>query len=148
MIELPPTPRPQQFGHLIEPINFSYSSDPLTQDILIPKQNLYAKIPYDPTRKRPLESYVASEYHYRTKRIYFIDKTPGTLILEAKDLLVKATGLTKKYDKQTRLLDLIEIFREYAEKKKVLKTSNIIVSQVISLENTTRRMESKAKELA
>jgi hypothetical protein len=83
-----------------------------------------------------------------TKRIYFIDKTPGTLILEARDLLVKAAGLTKEYNKQTRLLDLIEIFREYAEKGKVLKTSNIIVSQVANLENTTRRMESKTKELA
>jgi hypothetical protein len=109
---------------------------------------LYAKTPYDPTRKRPLEGHVASEYYYGTKRIYFIDKTPGTLILEARDLLVKATGLTKEYDKQTRLLDLIEIFREYAEKGKALKTSNIIVSQVVSLENTTRRIESKTKELA
>jgi hypothetical protein len=98
---------------------------------------LHAKTPYDPTKKRPLEGYVASEYYYRTKRIYFIDKTPGTLILETKDLLVKTVGLTKEYNKQTRLLDLIEIFREYAEKGKVLKTSNIIVLQVTSLENIT-----------
>jgi hypothetical protein len=96
---------------------------------------LHTKISYDPTRKRPLEDYVVSEYYYGTKRIYFINKTPGTLILEAKDLLIKTIGLTKEYDKQTRLLDLIEIFREYAEKRKVLKTSNIIVSQVINLEN-------------
>jgi hypothetical protein len=108
---------------------------------------LHAKIPYDPIRKRLLEGHVASEYYHGTKRTYFIDKTPRTLILETKDLLVKAAGLTKEYDKQTRLLDLIEIFREYAEKGKVLKTSNIIVSQVTSLENTTRRIESKAKEL-
>jgi hypothetical protein len=109
---------------------------------------LHAKTPYDPTRKHSLEGHVASEYHYGTKRIYFINKTPGTLILEARDLLVKTTGLTKEYDEQTRLLDLIEIFREYTEKRKVLKTSNIIISQITSLENTTRRMESKAKELA
>jgi hypothetical protein len=109
---------------------------------------LHAKTPYDPTRKRPLEGHIASEYYYRTKRIYFINKTPGTLILETRDLLVKTAGLTKKYDEQTRLLDLIEIFKEYAGKKKVLKTSNIIVSQITSLENTTRRIESKAKELA
>jgi hypothetical protein len=109
---------------------------------------LHAKTPYDPTRKRPLEGYVASEYYYRTKRIYFIDKTPRTFILETRDLLIKTIGLTKEYDKQTRLLDLIEIFREYAEKGKVLKTSNIIVSQIASLKNTTRRIESKTKELA
>jgi hypothetical protein len=108
---------------------------------------LHAKTPYDPTRKRPLEGYIASEYYYGTKRIYFIDKTSGTFILEARDLLVKAIGLTKEYDEQTRLLDLIEIFREYAEKGKVLKTSNIIVLQIVSLENTTRRIESKTKEL-
>jgi hypothetical protein len=109
---------------------------------------LHAKTSYDLIRKRPLESHIVLEYYYRTKRTYFIDKTPGILILEAKDLLVKTIGLTKEYDEQTRLLDLIEIFREYAEKKKVLKTSNIIVSQIISLENTTRRIESKTKELA
>jgi hypothetical protein len=109
---------------------------------------LHAKTPYDPTRKRPLEGHIASEYHYGTKRIYFINKTPRTFILETKDLLVKTAGLTKEYDEQTRLLDLIEIFREYAEKRKVLKTSNIIVSQVASLKNITRRIESKAKELA
>jgi hypothetical protein len=109
---------------------------------------LHAKTFYDPTRKRSLEGHVASEYHHGTKQTHFIDKTPGTLILETRDLLVKTTSLTKKYDKQTRLLDLIEIFREYAEKGKVLKTSNIIASQITSLENTTRRMESKAKELA
>jgi hypothetical protein len=60
---------------------------------------LYAKIPYDPTRKRLLEDHIASEYHYGTKRTHFIDKTPGTFILEARDLLVKAAGLTKEYDK-------------------------------------------------
>jgi hypothetical protein len=109
---------------------------------------LHAKTPYDPTRKHSLEGHVASEYYYRTKRTYFIDKTSRIFILETKDLLIKTAGLTKEYDKQTKLLDLIEIFREYAEKGKVLKTSNIIASQVTSLENTTRRMESKAKELA
>jgi hypothetical protein len=109
---------------------------------------LHAKTPYDPTRKRPLESHVASEYHYGTKRIYFINKTPGIFILETRDLLVKTAGLTKEYNKQTRLLDLIEIFREYAEKRKVLKTSNIIVLQIVSLENIIRRIESKTKELA
>jgi hypothetical protein len=109
---------------------------------------LHAKTPYDLTRKRPLESHIASEYYHGTKRIYFIDKTPGIFILETRDLLVKAAGLTKEYDKQTRLLDLIKIFREYAEKKKVLKTSNIIISQIISLENITRQIESKTKELA
>jgi hypothetical protein len=109
---------------------------------------LHAKTPYDPTRKHPLEGHITLEYYHGTKRTYFIDKTPGTFILEARDLLVKTAGLTKEYDEQTRLLDLIKIFREYTEKKKVLKTSNIIVSQIASLENTTRRMESKAKELA
>jgi hypothetical protein len=109
---------------------------------------LYTKISYNPTRKHPLEGHVASEYYYRTKRIYFIDKTSRIFILEAKDLLIKAIGLTKEYDKQTRLLDLIEIFREYTEKGKVLKTSNIIILQITSLENITWRIESKTKELA
>jgi hypothetical protein len=67
---------------------------------------LHVKTPYDPTRKRPLENYIASEYYHGTKRTYFIDKTPGTLILETRDLLVKAINLTKEYDEQAGKVEL------------------------------------------
>ena len=69
-------------------------------------------------------------------------------ILEARDLLLQACTLTKSHDEQSRLLDLLEVFREYTEKGKLYKSSNIIASQVASLESAARKIESKAKALA
>jgi hypothetical protein len=69
-------------------------------------------------------------------------------ILEARDLLLQACSLTKSREEQSRLLDLLEVFREYTEKGKLYKTSNIIASQVANLESATRKIEAKAKALA
>jgi len=59
------------------------------------------------------------------------------VISQARDLLVKALGLTKSFDEQSRLLDLIEVFREYTEKGRLYKASNIIATQVANLETAT-----------
>jgi hypothetical protein len=69
-------------------------------------------------------------------------------ILEARDLLLQACTLTKSHDEQSRLLDLLEVFREYTEKGRLYKSSNIIASQVANLESAARKIESKAKALA
>jgi hypothetical protein len=69
-------------------------------------------------------------------------------ILEARDLLLEACSLTKSRDEQSRLLDLLEVFREYTEKGKLAKSSNIIASQVANLETAVRKIETKAKALA
>ena len=37
-------------------------------------------------------------------------------IRQARDLIIKALSLTESYEEQSRLLDLIEVFREYTEK--------------------------------
>jgi hypothetical protein len=80
------------------------------------------------------------------------DDDPNSLarskILEARDLLLQACSLTKSRDEQSRLLDLLEVFREYTEKGKLAKSSNIIASQVASLETAVRKIETKAKALA
>jgi hypothetical protein len=80
------------------------------------------------------------------------DDDPNSLarskILEARDLLLQACSLTKSRDEQSRLLDLLEVFREYTEKGKLAKSSNIIASQVASLETAVRKIETKAKTLA
>ena len=70
------------------------------------------------------------------------------VILQARDLIIKALSLTKSYDKQSRLLDLIEGFREYTEKGRLYKALNIIATQVANLESATRKIEIKARDLA
>src|SRR5882672_4835564 len=69
-------------------------------------------------------------------------------ILEARDLLLQACTLTKSHDEQSRLLDLLEVFREYTEKGKLYKSSNIIASQVANLESAARKIKTKARALA
>ena len=54
--------------------------------------------------------------------------TPQMAILEARDLIVLASTITTSRDEQTRLLDLLAIFREYTEKGSFFKASNIITS--------------------
>jgi hypothetical protein len=63
------------------------------------------------------------------------------LIREARSLLVKAIGITQSHDQQSRLLDLVEIFREYTEFGRIRHTSTLLASQVANLENATKRIE-------
>ena len=74
-------------------------------------------------------------------------KSPRDLILNARDLIVQAYTLTKARDEQSKLLDLLEIFREYTEKGRLQAASSIIASQVAHLETATRQIENKAKTL-
>jgi hypothetical protein len=74
--------------------------------------------------------------------------TTRELILEARDKLLQACSITRDHSVQSRLLDLLEIFREYTEKGKLHSASTIIASQVANLETATRQIEFKAKALA
>ena len=69
-------------------------------------------------------------------------------LLQARDLIVKAYSLSKDREEQARVLDLLELFREYIEKGTLRKTSSIISSQITHLENATRQIESKARTLS
>ncbi|KAF1982792.1 hypothetical protein K402DRAFT_339830, partial [Aulographum hederae CBS 113979] len=70
---------------------------------------------------------------------------PREAILAARDLIVLASQLTQDRIEQTSILDLLQIFREYTEKGQVRYASSIIASQVASLENISRRIDSKTK---
>ncbi|KAF1982153.1 hypothetical protein K402DRAFT_308579, partial [Aulographum hederae CBS 113979] len=72
-------------------------------------------------------------------------QTPREAILAARDLIVLASQLTQNRIEQTSILDLLQIFREYTEKSQVRYASSIIASQVASLENISRRIDSKTK---
>jgi hypothetical protein len=73
--------------------------------------------------------------------------TAKSAILEARDLMVLASTLATSRDEQTRLLDLLEVFREYTEKGLLYKASSIISSQIANLETATRQIETKARDL-
>lgn len=75
-------------------------------------------------------------------------KTPRGLILEARDLIVQACTLEKSRDEQSKLLDLLEVFREFTEKGRLQSASSIIASQVSNLETATRQFETKVRALA
>jgi hypothetical protein len=79
----------------------------------------------------------AQDYEYTAK----------SAILEARDLIVLASTLAESRDEQSRLLDLLEVFREYTEKGLLYKASSIITSQIANLETATRQIESKARDL-
>ena len=138
----------------------SHSSDPLTGNPLFPATERSAathRLSRIPNKKRGPSSLAP-------KLALLIDKTPcfdftltpntsssssaKDAILQARDLLVKAYTLSDSRAEQSRLLDLLEIFREYTEKGKLQTTSAIIASQVANLEQATRQIESKARTLA
>jgi hypothetical protein len=66
-------------------------------------------------------------------------------IFQARDLLLKACSSCKAHDRQSRLLDLLEIFREYTEFGRVRHTSTLLASQIANLEKATQRIEKQAK---
>jgi hypothetical protein len=75
-------------------------------------------------------------------------KTARMAILEARDLIIQACTLTTSHEEQSKILDLLEIFREFTEKGRLQSASTIIASQVANLETATRQIETKAKALA
>jgi hypothetical protein len=70
------------------------------------------------------------------------------LIREARSLLLKAINITPSHDQQSRLLDLVEIFREYTEFGRIRHTSTLLASQVANLENATKRIEIQSRTQA
>jgi hypothetical protein len=104
----------------------------------------------------PLTSRLASNTSFAPptdlNNLFGPTRTPGVAqiqakeaLLQARDLILKASLLVKDRDEQSRILDLLGIFREYIEKGTILKTSAILASQVANLERATRKVETLAK---
>jgi hypothetical protein len=66
-------------------------------------------------------------------------------ILEARDLIIKAYTLSQSRDEQSKLLDLVEVFREYTELGRIRHTSSILATQIANLEQTSRKIDNQAK---
>ena len=107
---------------------------PLTSDLLeIPlSQADFSAAPHrstGPIRKRGLGP--LSNLNQTNKALWFTqeaNKLPRDLILNARDLIVQAYTLTKVHEEQLKLLDLLEVFREYTERGRIQAASSIIAS--------------------
>ena len=75
-------------------------------------------------------------------------KTVQEAIASARELVIKASLLAKAYGEQSRLLDLLEVFREYTETGKVQSASKVVATQVANLDITTKKLEARARQLA
>jgi hypothetical protein len=69
-------------------------------------------------------------------------------LFEARDKIIEAYTLSSDLAEKSKILDLLEVFREYIEKGRLQQASTIIASQVVNLEQATRKIEKKAKALA
>jgi hypothetical protein len=94
-------------------------------------------------RKQPRSQHPQDPQEPRTQ-----EYTPNSAILEARDLILLASTLTKDRQEQNRLLDLLAVFREYIEKGSLFKASNIITSQITSLESATKQIQTTTRSLA
>ncbi|KAE8440280.1 hypothetical protein EG329_011054, partial [Mollisiaceae sp. DMI_Dod_QoI] len=94
---------------------FDFSSDPLAAQPPFPNRASAALAAQ--SRKRGPSSPVHSPHtdkNPRTSPDLGLDQS-SQLVLQARDLLVRAYTVTGSRDKQARLLDLLEVFREYTE---------------------------------
>ena len=145
---LPPLPQPQSTSSPLNFTTFPTSSDPLATQPLF----THSATGLRPNRKRgPPDATETLGQPSKTPRndqspqVASTDRTPRDAILEARDLIIEASTLTKSRDEQSRILDLLEVFREYTEKGRLRSAATIIASQVANLETATRKIEAKAK---
>jgi hypothetical protein len=132
------------------PFEFDWepSSDPIAGSITPIQNNIASshRLSRNPIRKRGPSVFLSEP---PTKEPRTTEPTQShdakELVLQARDLLVQAYSLTNSRNQQARLLDLVEIFREFTEFGRVRHTSSILATQVANLEKATRKIEIQAK---
>jgi hypothetical protein len=132
----------QPFGLSKSSFNFDLSSDPLTGQILEKNFSSTSHRLLPLNRKRQASILESNPIRTRSQDQ---GNNANSLILAARDLLIQAYSATKVRDEQARILDLVEIFREYTEHGRIRHTSTILASQVSNLEQATKRIETQAK---
>ncbi|KAF2633551.1 hypothetical protein BU25DRAFT_298191, partial [Macroventuria anomochaeta] len=66
----------------------------------------------------------------------------------ARNMVTQASKLADTHEEQTRLLDLLEVFRDFTENNRVNKHGvSVLASQVSNLESVSRSLGSKVKQL-
>ncbi|KAI0995229.1 hypothetical protein K3495_g12952 [Podosphaera aphanis] len=82
-----------------------------------------------------------------TARLIDLTDQPEECVSTARDLLIKAAHLTDSRSKQTKILDLLNIFREYLEKDGNLpRDVSVLSSQLQRLEQTTQVLQTTMKQ--
>ena len=136
------TPTPQG-NHMTLPVLSSDDFDPLSQNdaTIVNNNNKRANNPFTDLH-RPNKAFKARN----------VSNVPDsdTLIAEARKLLVKAADCEKNYGKQTKILDLIQIFRDTLEKGLDITatSSKILANQVTHLEKMNQKLDSNLKKVA
>jgi len=107
------------------------SSDPLTQNTFDYRST---KRPSTTTQSGPAKKTQRPDSGLNTQ--------PADLVLQARSLLVKACHLEKSFDKQSQLLNLLEVFRQYTESgiNPTTTSSKVLTSQVAHLKQVTRKL--------
>lgn len=132
-------------------LNFDFSSDPLSSCAQISQFSAALSAIKILSRKRKTASITGdiwNSFSNKTQRTIKKSAMVQEAILEARKLLIKAFLLAKAFKEQSKILDLLEIFREYTETEKVLSASHIVATQVASLETTSWKLKARAKKLA
>jgi hypothetical protein len=148
----PPKPLTQPFNPSFGPIEPQFISRPLKfAPVLLKKfsDTTYRLTPLQ-NRKRgvpasPLDPLSQAKLQRRANEPSQVSTSYSVLILEARELVIRASLVAPSKEEQTRILDLLEVFREYTEKGKIASISKIISSQVLNLETATRKIERIAR---
>jgi hypothetical protein len=142
-----PTPRPTtQINLNSTPITLQFepipSSDPLGL------QNFHSATTHRHTQSRkrgPSSQELRPQLNKDPPNTLFEPHQAQELIFQARDLIVKACSFAYSRSEQSKLLDLLEIFREYTEKGVIQKTSTILATQIANLEVATKKIETQTR---
>lgn len=139
----PRAPLPFQFSWDLssDPLGTSENFQPISATIHRPQSRKRGPSLANPPNRPTKEARTTTQQNSPTN-----PNQAQLLILEARDLLVKAYSASNSRIEQTRLLDLLEIFREYTEKGVIQKTSSILATQVANLEQATRKIENQTRQ--
>jgi hypothetical protein len=134
----------------ISGLNSIFSSDPLNITMNTttgPSRNIY-RLPKRANMFIPSRPNKTIRFSTLEPTTDIIPDPASAKILQVYNLLVEVYSATKSYKKQSQILDLIEIFREYTKLGKLQKVTNQLASQVNNLEYTSRKIETKTKAIS
>ncbi|RKF56519.1 hypothetical protein OnM2_080045 [Erysiphe neolycopersici] len=77
---------------------------------------------------------------------YLSFETSEDALLAARDLIIHAYGLTTERTEQGKILDLLQIFRQYTENGHFNKESYLTTRKMSSFENTTRKIDTTDRD--
>jgi hypothetical protein len=106
---------------------------------------------WNPAQDAPYAAPTLNAFSFTSQRLATITPQASSAeeaIAIARNMVLQASSLVKCTKKQSQLLDLLEVFRDFTETGRVNKHGlAILASQVSSLETVSRSLGSKVREL-